>query len=299
MFRNLIARLLQRDRSISRRQLSRSERREAFLDALQSRAAAEVATWSSAFRSIMKQETRRRSASFQSYLMPALQFESLEDRRVLSSIVWVNRGDVSDNFDALFGAGAPANAARAVADAAIDAWERVVLDFNHAAGVTSASGTIAFSAVTLVNGTGADQFVIHPTHLIGTAALTVVANGGVRDDVVTIIATEADDVVTSTGDTITVNGTVPVTVGNGGAGFAEVQVIALGGDDHITLSLNLPGVRKFVDGGAGNDFSDMSGTVDAVIFGGAGDDTFIWNPGDGSDLIEGGTGNNAPYVGHE
>jgi hypothetical protein len=123
-----------------------------------------------------------------------------------------------------------------------------------------------FDAVTLVNQFGADQFVIHPTHLVGTNAITVVADGGaVRDDVVTIIATEADDVVTSTADTITVNGSVPVTVGASGAGFAEVQVLALGGDDHITLSLGLPGVRKFVDGGAGNDFINMSGTDDAII----------------------------------
>ncbi|HUG70264.1 MAG TPA: CHRD domain-containing protein, partial [Pirellulaceae bacterium] len=152
---------------------------------------------------------------------------------------------------------------------------------------------VAFSAVTLVNGAGADQFVIHPTHLIGTAALTVVANGGVRDDVVTIIATEADDVVTSTADTITVNGTVPVTVGNGGAGFAELQVIALGGNDHITLALALPGVRKVVEAGAGNDVVDMSATDDAFIFGGPGDDFLIGSPT--ADFIDGGPGNDVIF----
>jgi hypothetical protein len=171
---------------------------------------------------------------------------------------------------------------------------------------TAASRSITtISAVTLVNGFGADQFVIHPTHLIGTAALTVIADGGaVRDDVVTIIATEADDVVTSTADTITVNGSVPVTIGNNGAGFAEVQLLALGGDDHITLSLGLPGVRKFVDGGAGNDFIDMSGTVDAIIFGGDGDDYIIGSPtadfidgGRGNDIIFGGGGNDVIYGG--
>lgn len=66
--------------------------------------------------------------------------ESLEERRVLSTIVWENRGAAGDNFDALFGAGAPAESARAVFDAAINAWSRVVVDFNHGAGVTSPGG---------------------------------------------------------------------------------------------------------------------------------------------------------------
>ena len=70
--------------------------------------------------------------------------EPLESRLLLSAdllgtaastIEWVNRGQASDNFDAAFGAGAPAQAARAVVDAAIDAWNRVVVDFHHAAGV--------------------------------------------------------------------------------------------------------------------------------------------------------------------
>ncbi|MDA1048948.1 MAG: hypothetical protein O3C40_00510, partial [Planctomycetota bacterium] len=86
MFRTLIDRLFKRDRSASRK-LSRSERRAAFLQALQSRTSAEVATWTSVFRNIVKHETRRRSMSFQSYLLPALQLEALEDRRMLALTV--------------------------------------------------------------------------------------------------------------------------------------------------------------------------------------------------------------------
>ena len=75
---------------------------------------------------------------------PAGQFrlglEQLEVRMVLSTIVWTNRGQANDNFDALFGAGAPAQSARAVVDAAIDAWNRVVVDFNHAPGVAGPNG---------------------------------------------------------------------------------------------------------------------------------------------------------------
>lgn len=61
--------------------------------------------------------------------------EVLEARRLLSTIVWGNRGLASDNFDAAFGAGAPADAARTVVDAALDAWNRVVTNFNHADGI--------------------------------------------------------------------------------------------------------------------------------------------------------------------
>lgn len=169
---------------------------------------------------------------------------------------------------------------------------RESIDFNN------------FQTTTLFNEFGTDQFRIHPTHLIGTAALIVLANGGVRDDLLALVGTEADDVATSTADTITINGTVPVTVGNGGAGFAEVQLLSLGGDDRVTLSLSLPGVRKFVDGGAGNDFIDLSGTLDAVLLGGDGDDYIIGSPvadfidgGRGSDILFGGGGDDVIYGG--
>lgn len=163
---------------------------------------------------------------------------------------------------------------------------------------------LAFETTTLVNAFGSDRFTIHPTHLIGTAAVILIANGGERDDVLTLVATEADDVATSTADTITINGTAPVTVGNAGAGFAEVQLLALGGDDHVTLSLALPGVRKFVDGAAGNDFIDLTGTLDAVLLGGDGDDYLIGSPvadfvdgGRGSDILFGGGGDDVIYGG--
>src|SRR5262245_21696114 len=65
-----------------------------------------------------------------------LSLEQFESRYMLSTIVWGNRGDSSDNFDDAFGAGAPADAARAVVDGAIDAWNRVIVNFNHDAGIS-------------------------------------------------------------------------------------------------------------------------------------------------------------------
>lgn len=56
------------------------------------------------------------------------------------SIVWTNRGDATDNFDTTFGTSD--NAARAVVDAALDAWERVITSFNRADGTSTLQVTI-------------------------------------------------------------------------------------------------------------------------------------------------------------
>src|SRR6478672_10099369 len=54
--------------------------------------------------------------------------EALEERTV-PSIVWTNRGQASDGFDSVFGA--RAGVARAVVDAAITSWDRVITNFNQ------------------------------------------------------------------------------------------------------------------------------------------------------------------------
>src|SRR5262245_58605859 len=60
------------------------------------------------------------------------QLEVLEDRTVLSTITWQNRGDSmndTDGFNAVFGANA-ATARNDVA-AAIAAWQAVIANFNY------------------------------------------------------------------------------------------------------------------------------------------------------------------------
>src|SRR5687767_7677500 len=56
--------------------------------------------------------------------------EALEERRLLSTINWVNRGDGTDNFDTT--SGTNDDLARAVVNAALDAWERLITDFQQA-----------------------------------------------------------------------------------------------------------------------------------------------------------------------
>jgi Ca2+-binding RTX toxin-like protein len=48
-----------------------------------------------------------------------------------TSINWSNRGQASDGFDAVFGAGLDAQRARALVDAAIDQWERVITSMQR------------------------------------------------------------------------------------------------------------------------------------------------------------------------
>src|SRR5262249_34611900 len=58
-----------------------------------------------------------------------LALESLEDRVVPSTINWVNRGMVSDNFDTAFGSNAAL--ARQVVDTAINEWQFAIQNFNQ------------------------------------------------------------------------------------------------------------------------------------------------------------------------
>ncbi len=60
-------------------------------------------------------------------------------------IVWTNRGQTSDNFNATFGNSA--NAARAVVDAAIDDWERVITNWNRDDGTQTLQINISISGV--------------------------------------------------------------------------------------------------------------------------------------------------------
>ncbi len=156
-----------------------------------------------------------------------------------------------------------------------------------------------FDNVTLENTFGTDTFNVHPDQLTGfTGELNVLAVGA-GNDVLNLIGTEDDDVFTSDADTITLNG-VSVTAGN--TNFAEVRVTSLGGVDNINLDLALAGVRKVVDAGSGNDIIDLSGTMDADIYGGDGDDNIMGTPladniygGKGNDIILGLGGDDVIY----
>jgi hypothetical protein len=69
-------------------------------------------------------------------------FEQLEDRRMLSAIVWTNRG--ADGFSL---------EQRSVVDAAIDAWERTIVDFNNDADDNTFSVEISLTDLSGISAT--------------------------------------------------------------------------------------------------------------------------------------------------
>jgi hypothetical protein len=77
----------------------------------------------------------------------------LEDRSLLSTILWTNRGNAfsdSDGFNGVFGANA--TAARAVVDAAIQAWQNVIVNFNFAGGGNTFKLTVSVNPSEIGNG---------------------------------------------------------------------------------------------------------------------------------------------------
>ncbi|HZL89415.1 MAG TPA: hypothetical protein VFB96_13710, partial [Pirellulaceae bacterium] len=119
---------------------------------------------------------------------------------------------------------------------------------------------------------------------VGTAALTF-TGGSVGFDTLNLFGDDGANIVTSTATTVTIDGGA-VTIG---ASIDKLTLNTLDGNDNIDLDLNVAGLQKSVDAGDGNDTVDMSGTIDADMFGGLGDDTLIGTPA--ADNIYGGAGN--------
>lgn len=86
----------------------------------------------------------------------ALACEPLEARQLLSTINWTNRGTTTgandDRFDDVFGG--LQNQARAVIDAAIDCWERTIVDFNYGNGTNTYNITVSMNATAQGSGAG-------------------------------------------------------------------------------------------------------------------------------------------------
>ena len=82
------------------------------------------------------------------------------------------------------------------------------------------------------------------------------------------------------------NDFVRLDTANGAFTTARPTIVDGGsGDDNL---LGGSGNELFF-GGRGNDFVDGNGGADTAFLG-AGNDTFVWDPGDGSDTVEGGSG---------
>jgi Ca2+-binding RTX toxin-like protein len=118
--------------------------------------------------------------------------------------------------------------------------------------------------------------------------------------------------VSGTGGAASVTGLAArVNIVHGDASRDELGVNAFGGNDRVDASaLHVDALKLAVDGGTGddtilggagadllsgedgNDFVDGNQGADTVLLG-TGDDRFAWDPGDGSDVVEGQSGHDA------
>jgi Ca2+-binding RTX toxin-like protein len=156
---------------------------------------------------------------------------------------------------------------------------------NDSAVLNDTSGTdlktVAFDLAAAIGGGGGDG-----------AADSVTVNGTNGPDDIGIIAT---------GNTVEVIGTRPsVQIDHSEAANDKLTVNGLGGADTITGDPGLAAlIQLVINGGAdvdvltGGDGNDRIAGQQAndSMFGGSGDDTLVWDPGDANDLVEGQAGN--------
>jgi hypothetical protein len=141
---------------------------------------------------------------------------------------------------------------------------------------------------------------------LGTAA----GLGDGSTDRVIVNGTNHDDTITTSGDAsgVSVSGLAPHVSIVHQEPTDALNVNALDGNDVILADGLAPGaISPTFDAGAGNDRVSGSPGFDRIVGGdgndtidghrgndeaflGAGDDTFVWDPGDGSDLVEGDAG---------
>ena len=166
--------------------------------------------------------------------------------------------------------------------------------------------TMNLSSVEHVNvaaGGGADSIVVNDLAGSGVRTvgidLAVAGTGDGQSDGVTVNGNAGNDHITVSdrGGFVVVEGlSARVTIDGAEAGNDSLVIKGLDGNDRINaLALDAGHIKLTIDGGAGNDIINGSRGDDVVIGGagsdtaflGGGDDVFIWNPGDGSDVVDG------------
>jgi Ca2+-binding RTX toxin-like protein len=128
-------------------------------------------------------------------------------------------------------------------------------------------------------------------HIIVNGGATQISGGSTTVDNTTLVHANGGD----GNDTITLdehNGPLPATLLEGGNG-ADV-IVGGSGDDQLfggngNDTINGGAGADSLFGGNGDDRLDGDGGADH-FFGGRGDDVLVWDPGDGSDVLDGGSG---------
>ena len=141
---------------------------------------------------------------------------------------------------------------------------------------------VAFDLETPIGGgagdAAADSITVNGT--AGPDAINVTANGSAVD-VAGLSAAVNIDHSEAANDKLTVNGLAGADTITGGPGLAALIQLVINGGTEVDLLTGGDGPDRIV----GQQQNDS-------MFGGAGNDTLVWNPGDGNDLIEGQAGAN-------
>jgi len=133
---------------------------------------------------------------------------------------------------------------------------------------------------------GDDRLAVHDLTSVPAAVNADLGTGGA--DRVTVDGTEGDStmIVSGNASLLTLTGlAAQLTIAHGSA-VDGLTVNALGGADTLDASAYAGRVSLTVDAGTGNDAITGGGGNDVVLLG-TGDDAFTWNPGGGSDIVEG------------
>ncbi|WP_146522014.1 dockerin type I domain-containing protein [Stieleria varia] len=165
-----------------------------------------------------------------------------------------------------------------------------VVNANNTTGTISVDGLGGTGDQLIYNGTAvADAITVNPTDVTHTGFRTI--NFATVEDL-EVHAGDGDDTVTVVGATaafLTVFGDDGDDTITGGS---NAELIFGGNGNDVISGM---GGADTIDGEAGND-TITGGTGADNLFGGADSDLIIWNNGDGSDLMEGGTGNDRVQV---
>jgi Ca2+-binding RTX toxin-like protein len=155
-----------------------------------------------------------------------------------------------------------------------------------------------------VNTLAGDDTLAYPLGVTGQAAVNY--DGGDDQDALTFTGTPGDDVmgIARNGTAVAVFSTAGIVV-NSAPTVENVSVLGLAGNDQLIGQNGLAGITSLtLDGGSGNDTLRGGDGNDLLLGGpgndlvdggigfdtdlmGTGSDTFEWDPGDGSDVVEG------------
>jgi Ca2+-binding RTX toxin-like protein len=214
--------------------------------------------------------------------------DAVEGQDGADTLLFIGAG-VAESFD-LSANGERVKFVRDVANITIDLNDTEFIDVQTLGG----NDTAVLNDTT---GTGLKSVALDLEAAIGGGA-----GDGAADSVTVNGTNNPDDIqITANGNTVDVNGApVAVQIDHSEAANDKLTVNGLGGADTITAGRGLAALIQLVinggtevdvlTGGDGNDRIVGQQQNDSM-FGGAGDDTLVWDPGDGNDLVEGQTGN--------